>query len=205
MKNRKRLAAIAMAGILAAGALAGCGSDSGSNMENKKAGASSENSSTDKRESEFGDLLSFTCETLDGGSFTEKNIAEKDLTIVNFWMTSCGPCIQEMPELEELRKMLPDNVQLVLVSLDNPRDIEGVKAISKGTGYSGISVMCGDGDMQKLSQRIMYTPTTLFFNKEGRELGASMIGGQRDFFGAYKGTVDKLLSDMGKTAEWKES
>ena len=38
----------------------------------------------------------------------------KDVTVINFWALSCGPCIVEMPDLAEFAGALPDNVQLRL-------------------------------------------------------------------------------------------
>lgn len=39
--------------------------------------------------------------------------------VVNFWSTTCKPCIQEIPYFQEyVRKFEADSVQLILVSLD---------------------------------------------------------------------------------------
>lgn len=45
------------------------------------------------------------------------------VVLVNFWATWCGPCIQEIPALMELREELdPSAFALVAVSLDDPAD-----------------------------------------------------------------------------------
>lgn len=36
--------------------------------------------------------------------FTSKDLAGGQVTVVNFWASWCGPCVQEHPLLEELRK-----------------------------------------------------------------------------------------------------
>ena len=46
--------------------------------------------------------------------------SESPMTVVNFWATWCGPCIEEMPHFLEASKM-PD-VALILVSLDFPEE-----------------------------------------------------------------------------------
>lgn len=46
--------------------------------------------------SELGSLKSFTAGTLDGGVFTQEDIAAKEVTVVNFWAMTCGPCIVEI-------------------------------------------------------------------------------------------------------------
>ena len=52
-------------------------------------------------------LESFTAQTLDGGTFTEDDIAANDLTVMNCGMTTCRPCIGEMPDIAEFEKALP--------------------------------------------------------------------------------------------------
>lgn len=45
--------------------------------------------------------------------------------VINFWATWCKPCIKELPYFEELNKNYSDKkVQVVLVSLDFPKQIE---------------------------------------------------------------------------------
>ena len=43
--------------------------------------------------------------------------------IVNFWAMWCSPCVKELPILQEYEKDNP-NVEMILVSLDFPEDIE---------------------------------------------------------------------------------
>ena len=37
-------------------------------------------------------LNSFTARTLDGGSFTADDFSGADVTVINIWSTTCGPC-----------------------------------------------------------------------------------------------------------------
>lgn len=64
----KKWAALLLGLVLAAGLLTGCSSGDGE-----------------------GGLPAFTANTLEGGTFTQDDIAAKDVTIVNFWGTFCGP------------------------------------------------------------------------------------------------------------------
>lgn len=199
----KKISALAVTGLCTLTILTGCGSTTGTKNSEDSSNRSSENTSTTKNhKSSFGNLADFSCKTLDGGTFTADDLAGKDLTIINFWQTSCSPCIAEMPELETLRRTLPDNVQLILVSLDYYPNIEQVKEVVNSTGYTGTAAMLGDKDMMKLSTNLLYTPTTLFFDKDGRELGSEIVGSPTDLTTTYTDTINGLLKDMGIEAVW---
>ena len=43
--------------------------------------------------------------------------------LVNFWAMWCAPCIEELPYLQEYTIKNPD-IELILVSMDFPEDIE---------------------------------------------------------------------------------
>ena len=63
-------------------------------------------------------LTSFIADTLEGGTFTQDDLAAKDLTVMYVWSTTCGYCVDEMPELAEFAATLPDNVQLITYCAD---------------------------------------------------------------------------------------
>ena len=44
---------------------------------------------------QFSDLKTFTAKTLGGGTFTQEDIAAKDVTVINFWSLLCGYCVDE--------------------------------------------------------------------------------------------------------------
>lgn len=70
MKCKKALALL-LAAVLTAGIPAGCASSASSGSERR--------------------LGSFQAVTLDGGTFTQADIAGKDVTIINFWGPSAPP------------------------------------------------------------------------------------------------------------------
>jgi peroxiredoxin len=59
--------------------------------------------------------------------------------LLNFWFTTCPPCIEEMPGLEHLRRRLGDSATILAVSVDE----EGWPAIEKffGAAGTGLSVL----------------------------------------------------------------
>ena len=87
-----------------------------------------------------GEYGSFTAYTLDGGTFRGRDIASKDLTVINFWGTFCSPCIAEMPDLAAFEKSLPDNVQLITICVDAQGNEETAKFLLDQAGYTGITL-----------------------------------------------------------------
>jgi len=87
------------------------------------------------------------------------------IVIVNVWTTYCGPCIEEMPELERLWETFysadPD-VEMLTVSADlNPDD---ARSFRERNGYR-IPAYHDRGFTDRLGVRIF--PTTLFFDRSG--------------------------------------
>ncbi|MDE6838982.1 MAG: TlpA family protein disulfide reductase [Acutalibacter sp.] len=141
----------------------------------------------------------FTAATLEGGSFTQKDLQDKDLTVVNLWATYCGPCIAEMPDLAAFEKALPDNVRLVTVCMDAQGNEEAAKALLEKAGYEGITLVSGDEGFYAMFSDVQAVPTTVFLDAGGNRVGDPIVGGGlADFSGAYLAAVNKALKASGK-------
>lgn len=146
----------------------------------------------------LGSLASFSATTLDGKTFTEEDLAKKDLTVINFWMTGCKPCIEEMPALAELEKKLPDNVQLLTVCLMGESEQDNVKQILDAANFTGTTLLNGNGDYQALCENITATPTTLFVDSEGNMLGDTILGAPENLEETLLYAINSRLKDAGK-------
>lgn len=142
-------------------------------------------------------LGDFTALTIDGAEFTEKDISDKDLTIINFWTTTCPPCINEMPDLAEYRQKLADegsNIQLITYCLDGAAYPDTAKAILDKSGFDGATLIASDGVMGDLANSVMYTPTNVFILGDGEAAG-SIIGAQPNIGEVYTQAAEALLSE----------
>lgn len=184
--------------------LTGCKKETKSADDTVNSSKETETSSESTDETQIDALKSFTCHTIDGGTFTQDDFSGKDLTIMNFWMTTCQPCIREIPQLEQIKNTLPDNVQMVLVSLDDPLYLNDVKSIIEQTGFTGTVMMSGDQDMKELGKSLLYVPTTLFFDNQGNIVGPTMVGSPENLEETYTTAINDILKDLGKEAEWKK-
>ena len=194
--KHKKFAALLLCAALAAGTLAsGC---SGKEAAEPDAPAQEESGAAAGTAAALGSLRSFSATTLDGGSFTQDDIAARDVTVINFWALTCPPCIAEMPDLAAFAGALPDTVQVATVCLDGLGSEETVQKILEKAGFTGATLLTGDGDLAALCGNLMYTPTTVFVNSKGELVGDAVIGGQRDLAGTYLAAVNAVLAADGK-------
>jgi thiol-disulfide isomerase/thioredoxin len=56
-------------------------------------------------------LSAFRVKTMDGKTLDSESLRGK-VVMINFWSTTCGPCIKEMPELNQLKDQYKDVVFL---------------------------------------------------------------------------------------------
>lgn len=199
MKFKKILAAITAA-VIVLTVFAACearkadeANDTGNN-----AASVSEQDNAPENKSGITSPNSFTATTLDGGEYTSDSFSEADVTVINIWSLTCGPCIREMPEIAEYAKTLPDNIRLITWCLDGAYDVEYTKELLSSSGYEGITIIGGDGDLEKMYADIMYTPTTLFVDSAGNIVGEALIGSPSNLSETYTDLINNTLTALGK-------
>lgn len=157
----KRFAAMAAVVLVLALTFAGC----------SKGGSDSQGSENPKSS-----LKKFETTTLDGEKFTQDNLKDYDLTVVNVWSTGCGYCIDEMPALEKLKGQLPSNVQIITICLDGEASPDTAKNILAKQGLTAKILVPSDSLNEGLLQYVSGTPTTVFFDKNGKQVGEPKVG-----------------------------
>ena len=93
------------------------------------------------------------------------------VVLVNFWATWCGPCIREMPTLAALQKKLGgDDFRVIALSEDR----KGWKVITpflEKAGLGDLPAYHDAGGRAARALKVKGLPTTILFNREGREVG----------------------------------
>ena len=109
----------------------------------------------------------FTLADLNGNKTESAGLfAGNKVTLVNFWATFCGPCIKEMPELEELRKKYSgQNLGMAGIVLDSNKASTAIDLAARiGTGYPHL---LDDG---RFAAKIFAVPQTLLVDSDGKIL-----------------------------------
>ncbi|WP_458626268.1 TlpA family protein disulfide reductase [Winogradskyella sp. PC D3.3] len=93
--------------------------------------------------------------------------------LINFWAMWCAPCVKELPYIEQFAAKHPD-VEVILVSLDFPKDIETkLKPFLKEKKITSKVVLLDDPDSNTWIDKIDPNwsgsiPFTIMFNKDER-------------------------------------
>lgn len=148
-----------------------------------------------------GSAISFETTDLDGNPVSSADIfSQNKITMVNIWGTFCGPCINEMPDLEILNQRIGDKgCGLVGVVIDAGGDyqmavIGTAEEIIADTGASYLNLLPWEGiDDQFPAQ---YIPTTYFVDSHGNIVGETAVGSR----GAddYEALIDEALTAAGQ-------
>ena len=107
----------------------------------------------------------FTAEFLNGEKFTLSDQVGKKVVILNFFATSCGPCMEEMPELVHyFEKHKDDPFLMIGIDADEPEGAVRDFVSAYGVAYP-VSVDRG-GEMQRAFS-VRSLPTTVLIGADG--------------------------------------
>ena len=109
-------------------------------------------------------VLTFSDEDAEGNTWTEQIFAEHSLTILNFWEPWCGPCVSEMPDLQEISQAYADRGVLILGIYATPNAEADVAAVLEKTGVT-YPILRYTHDFDHLQTG--YVPTTVIVDSTG--------------------------------------
>lgn len=96
-----------------------------------------------------------------------KKIVINDLkgkpTLINFWFTTCKPCIEEMPVLNKIKSKFKDSVNFIAVNYEQTKKVRAF--LSKHT-YNFIQI----ADAEKFTDSLEMTsfPVNIFLDRNGK-------------------------------------
>ena len=133
--------------------------------------------------------IRFLTTDFDGNGWDETCFFENKITMINLWAYWCGPCVGELPDLEQLNKDYADKgLQIIGISLkeEEAENRETVKEL--GITYPNLFYTEEFDEYMDTG----YYPTTIFVDSEGHVLGNAAIGSRE-----YKDWA-KIIEDLLK-------
>ena len=125
----------------------------------------------------------FTGKDLDGNDVDSSTLfSDNAVTVVNFWFTTCNPCVGELAELDALNKELEEKggalIGVNTFTLDGDESaISEAKDVltKKGATYQNV-YFDSDGEAGKFTANIFAYPTTYVVDRNGNIVGEPIVG-----------------------------
>ena len=150
---------------------------------------------------------SFEGKDLDGNEVkSDELFSANAVTVVNFWFTTCSPCVGELGDLDALNKELADKggaligVNTFTLDGDEAAISEAKDVLAKkGATYQNV-YFDSDGEAGKFTTNIFAYPTTYVVDRSGNIVGEPIVGAITEKKQAE--TLQKLIeqalaADMG--------
>ena len=128
------------------------------------------------------------------------------VTVVNFWFTTCNPCVGELAELDALNKELAEKggaligVNTFTLDGDEAAISEAKDVLAKkGATYQNV-YFASDGEAGKFTTNIFAYPTTYVVDRNGNIVGEPIVGAitEKNQAEALQKLIDQALAaDMG--------
>ena len=149
----------------------------------------------------------FEGKDLDGNTVKSSELFAKNaVTVVNFWFTTCNPCVGELAELDTLNKELTEKggaligVNTFTLDGDEAAISEAKDVLAKkGATYQNV-YFASDGEAGKFTTNIFAYPTTYVVDRNGNIVGDPIVGAitEKKQAEALQAQIDKALAaDMG--------
>ena len=149
----------------------------------------------------------FEGKDLDGNTVKSKDLFSANaVTVVNFWFTTCNPCVGELAELDALNKELAEKggsligVNTFTLDGDEAAISEAKDVLAKkGATYQNV-YFDSDGEAGKFTTNIFAYPTTYVVDRSGNIVGEPIVGAitEKKQAETLQKLIDQALAaDMG--------
>ena len=145
----------------------------------------------------------FEGKDLDGNTVkSDELFSGNTVTVVNFWFTTCNPCVGELAELDALNKELAEKggaligVNTFTLGGDEAAISEAKDVLAKkGVTYQNV-YFDSDGEAGKFAANIFAYPTTYVVDRNGNIVGDPIVGAitETKQAEALQAQIDKALS-----------
>ena len=145
----------------------------------------------------------FTGKDFDGNDVDSSLFSQNAVTVVNFWFTTCPPCIGELPVLSALNEALVEAgagevIGINVYTLDgSSREIsKAANAMAKQEASYRNIYFDSSSEAGQFADNIMAFPTTYLVDRNGGIIGEEIVGSIND-----DAAIDDLLDRIDAIIE----
>ena len=151
------------------------------------------------------DFTSFKTTTISGKTIDQSVFKGYKITMINFWGTFCGPCIEEMPDLGDIyeeRQSKDFNIIGIVTDVqgEDYKVLNDMMAkatsIIDTTGADYKHLLLYEGIISDVMEPYKFQgiPTTFFVDSEGNVIGTPVVG--RKSKSAWDDIIDEKLVEV---------
>ncbi len=141
------------------------------------------NTTTPPNDGSMKKFPSFEGKDLNGNTVkSDKLFSGNAVTVVNFWFTTCNPCVGELAELDALNKKLAEKGGALIgvntftlggdeAAISEAKDV----LMKKGATYQNVH-FASDSEAGKFTSNILAYPTTYVVDRSGNIVGEPIVG-----------------------------
>lgn len=144
----------------------------------------------------------FSLTTIEGKQISLSQMLKKGPVVLDFWATSCKPCLEEFPCFQKIHERYSQSgVTVLCVSLDNPKSQSKVAPLIKSKKYT--FEVAVDVDYRVAKQyNIVVIPRTLVIGQDGK-VALACVGYSPANCDRIENALKSLLATEAKKSDEK--
>ena len=179
--NKKKVLVL-LATLVISTALAACGNSDGGDTT----GDNSKDGRSQVSQGELQSIPDFSAEDIEGNKVDNSIFKENKVTLVNVWATWCGPCVNELPEIQKVYSELKDQgIGVVGIVADGNDAKDTAKELIELDSLKYKMIIPDSNLEKKLISTLRGFPTSYVVDSEGKILGMKLGGMNAEGFKAF--------------------
>ena len=179
--NKKKILVL-LATLVISTALAACGN----NDSGYTTGDNSKDGRSQVSQGELQSIPDFSAEDIEGNKIDNSIFKENKVTLVNVWATWCGPCVNELPEIQKVYSELKDQgIGVVGIVADGNDAKDTAKELIELESLKYKMIIPDSNLEKKLISTLRGFPTSYVVDSEGKILGVKLGGMNAEGFKAF--------------------
>ena len=146
------------------------------------------------------EVADFSLKSIDGGFFKLSDQLGKKIIVIDFWATWCKPCKKLLKKLNKIYLDLPEDVEILAISVDDSSAFAMVESYIKGKNFKFKVLFDPDSAVSKIFNPVQKIPFTLIIDRKG-EIAYTHLGYIPGIEKEMRKKIEELLDDQALPAQ----